>query len=137
MFSKKANDTKGSKVLTIIGEGVKIEGKLYSPGSIRIDGTVNGEIVAEKEIVIGKEGKVEANVKTTNATIAGILKGELIASGEVEITSTGKFFGNLVQKDASLIIEKGGVFKGESIFSENKEIFQKVGKEKNITEPKG
>ncbi|MBC7333831.1 MAG: polymer-forming cytoskeletal protein [Actinobacteria bacterium] len=136
MFSKKTNEAKTSKVLTIIGEGVKIEGKLYSPGSIRIDGSVDGEIVAEKEIIIGKEGKVEANVKTTDATIAGLLKGELIASGEVEITSTGKLYGNLIQKDASLTIEKGGIFKGESILSENKEIFQKTEKPGNTSDTK-
>jgi len=124
MFSKKTSEIKGGKAMTIVGEGVVIEGKFYSPGSTRIDGMVSGDITSEKEFIVGKEGKVEASVKTKNAVIAGILKGEMIASGEVEITSTGKFVGTLTQKDALLTISKGGVFKGENIISTKQEIFK-------------
>ena len=124
MFSKKEIEAPGSKTLTIIAEGVKIEGKIYSKGSTRIDGYVIGEIISEKEFTIGKEGKVEANVKTCDAVIAGSFKGEMISAGEVEITATGKFLGNLIQKDALLTVSKGGLFKGESIISENQDIFK-------------
>ncbi|MCE5329061.1 polymer-forming cytoskeletal protein [bacterium] len=133
MFSRKDIDSadNGNKTLTIIGEGVVIEGNLYSPGTTRIDGVVNGEIIAEKEIIIGKEGKVDAKIKTKDATIAGTFVGNMIASGEVEISSSGKFTGNLVQKDALLTIEKGGVFKGESIISEDQKIFEIKSDEEN------
>jgi cytoskeletal protein CcmA (bactofilin family) len=127
MFAKKDIDNTGSinnKTLTIIGEGVVIEGSLYSPGTTRIDGKVTGEIIAEKEIIIGKEGKVEAKIKTKDAVIAGSFVGNMIASGEVEISSTGKFTGNLIQKDALLTIEKGGLFKGESVISEDQKTFE-------------
>lgn len=126
MFSKKdaASITGSNKTLTIIGEGVVINGNLYSPGITRVDGKVTGEITAEKELIIGKEGKVEAKIKTKDATIAGSFKGNMIASGEVEITSSGKFAGNLIQKDALLTIEKGGVFKGENTISEDQQMFE-------------
>jgi hypothetical protein len=68
--------------------------------------------------------KVKATVKTNNAIIAGSYNGEMIASGEVEITATGKFIGNLTQKDALLTIQKGGLFKGQSIISDNQDIFK-------------
>jgi cytoskeletal protein CcmA (bactofilin family) len=124
MFDKKEMDLPSSKTLTVIAEGVIIEGKLYSRGSTRIDGRVTGEIVSEKELTIGKEGKVEATVKTANAIIAGSFKGEMISSGGVEITSTGKFTGKIIQKDAMLTVSKGGLFKGESIISDDLEIFK-------------
>lgn len=127
MFVKKDIDNCGNtnnKTLTIIGEGVVIEGNLYSPGTTRIDGKVTGEIIAEKEIIIGKEGRVEAKIKTKDAVIAGNFIGNMIASGEVEISATGKFTGNLIQKDALLTIEKGGMFKGESVISEDQKIFE-------------
>ncbi len=123
MFSKKEN-IRGSKTVTIIAEGVRVDGKVFSPGSTRIDGSINGEIITQKELVIGKEGKVDAKAKTSNAIIAGSFKGEMIASGEVEITPTGKFIGNLTQKDAMLTISKGGVFKGESLISDDQDIFK-------------
>ena len=127
MFAKKDIENIGSinnKTLTIIGEGVVIEGSLYSPGTTRIDGKITGEIIAEKEIIIGKEGRVDAKIKTKDALIAGTFVGNMIASGEVEITSTGKFTGNLTQKDALLTIEKGGLFRGESVISEDQKIFE-------------
>ncbi len=124
MFEKKEMDLPSSKTLTVIAEGVIIEGKLYSRGATRIDGKVTGEIISEKELVIGKDGKVEATVKTSNAVVAGIFKGEMISSGGVEIASTGKFTGKIIQKDAMLTISKGGLFKGESIISENQDIFK-------------
>ena len=117
MILRKEPEIKGSKTLTVIAEGVTIEGKVNSPGSTRIDGTVKGEVISDKEIVIGKEGKVNANVQTRNAVIAGSFSGEMNAAGEVEISSTGKFVGNLIQKEALLTIARGGLFKGESIIS--------------------
>ena len=54
MLSKKNPDIRGSKTITIIAEGVTVDGKINSPGSTRIDGTVTGEIIADKEIVRGK-----------------------------------------------------------------------------------
>jgi len=133
MFSKKEDESVMSKTLTIIAEGVTVEGKIFSQGSTRVDGKVNGEIISEKEFIIGKEGKINATVKTANAIISGYFKGEMIASGEVEITATGRFIGNLIQKDALLTISKGGLFKGESIISDNQEIFKKEIPEKSKT----
>jgi cytoskeletal protein CcmA (bactofilin family) len=117
MIFKKAPEIKGSKTLTVIAEGVTIEGKINSPGSTRIDGTIKGEVISDKEVIIGKEGKVNANIQTRNAVIAGSFNGEMNATGEVEISSTGRFIGNLIQKEALLTIAKGGLFKGESIIS--------------------
>lgn len=132
MLSRKNPDVKGSKTITVIAEGVTVEGKINSPGSTRIDGTVRGELIADKEIVIGKEGKVDAIVKTKDAIIAGSFKGEMTASGEVEISSTGKFIGNLTQKDALLTIAKGGLFKGQSIIGSGNDAFKPVQEKKEI-----
>lgn len=132
MLSRKNPEIKGSKTITVIAEGVTVEGKINSPGSTRIDGTVKGELIADKEIVIGKEGKVDAIVKTKDAIIAGSFKGEMTASGEVEISSTGKFIGNLTQKDALLTIAKGGLFKGQSIIGSGNDAFKPVQEKKEI-----
>ncbi|MDD5622664.1 MAG: polymer-forming cytoskeletal protein [Actinomycetota bacterium] len=132
MLSRKDIDVKGAKNITVIAEGVKVEGNINCPGSLRIDGTVTGEITAEKEITIGKEGKVEANIRTKDAVVAGLYKGDMIASGEVEISPTGKFMGNLTQKDALLTIAKGGLFRGESLIGANAEIFKSKDEKKDI-----
>jgi len=122
MRLKKSPEIRGSKTITVIAEGVTVEGKINSPGITRIDGNVKGEVISDIEIVIGKEGKVNATIQTKNAVIAGAYNGEMNATGEVEISSTGKFIGTLTQKDALLTIAKGGLFKGESIISQSSSI---------------
>ena len=107
--------------ITIISEGVKIEGKLNFPGSVKIEREITGDIKSEGTLTIGRNGKVESNIQTKDAVISGYFEGEMHASGQVEITSTGRFIGNLIQKNILLTIEKGGLFKGKSITSNDEE----------------
>ena len=104
-----------------ISEGVKIDGKLNFPGSVKIDGEVSGDIKVEGILTIGKNAKVESNIKTKDVIISGYFEGEMHVSGQIEITSTGKFIGDLIQDNALLTIEKGGLFKGKSIADADKE----------------
>ena len=124
MLGKREPELPGSRGWTVIEEGVYIEGRVYSRGSTKINGIVKGEIISEKELIIGREGKVEANIKTNTSKISGSFKGEMIASGEVEITATGRFIGNLTQKGTLLTIQKGGLFKGQSIVTDNQDIYK-------------
>lgn len=124
MSGKREPESPGSRGLTIIEEGVFIEGKIYSKGSTRINGIVKGEVISEKELIIGIEGKVEAKIKTNTSKILGSFKGEMIASGEVEITATGRFIGKLIQKGTLLTVQKGGLFKGQSIVADDQDIYK-------------
>lgn len=108
------------KNVDIIAEGVKIEGTLNFPGSVQIDGEVVGDIKSGGTLTISENAKVQSNIKTTDAIIAGYFKGDIQASGQVEITSTGRFIGDLIQGKTLLTIEKGGVFKGKSITTKAK-----------------
>jgi cytoskeletal protein CcmA (bactofilin family) len=132
MLDKRELESPGSSGLTVIEEGVFIEGKIHSKGSTRINGIVKGEVISEKDLIIGKEGKVEANIKTNTLKILGSFMGEMIASGEVEITATGRFIGNLTQKGSFLTIHKGGLFKGQSIVAENQDIYKKKPRKSKI-----
>ena len=103
-----------SRSQTMIAEGTRIDGKLYFPGSVKIEGEVTGDINTDNILTIGKKGKVQSTIKTKSAVISGDFKGDMHVSESVEITSTGKFIGNLIQDRAQLAIEKGGMFKGKS-----------------------
>jgi len=103
-----------AKSQTVIAKGTKIGGKLYFPGSVKIEGEVTGDINTDNILTIGKNGKVQSTIKTKSAVISGHFKGDMHVTESVEITSTGKFIGNLIQDNAQLSIEKGGMFKGKS-----------------------
>ena len=108
------------KNITVITEGVKIEGKLDFPDSVQIDGEIVGDIKSGGTLTIGRYAKVESNIKTKDAIIAGYFKGNINASGQVEIKSTGRFVGDLIQDKTLLSIEKGGLFEGKSITVDDK-----------------
>ena len=124
MFGKKVFQTEDSSNNNIIAEGVDTEGRIYSPRPIQVDGTVVGEIISKKELIIGRTGKAKANIKAKSVIIEGDVTGNIISSGEVRITSTGKVTGNIIQRDISLIIDDGGLFKGKNITVYNREIFR-------------
>jgi cytoskeletal protein CcmA (bactofilin family) len=107
--------------ITVITDGVKIDGNLSFKGSAKIDGEVTGEIQSDETITIGRNAKVKANIKTKNAVISGSFEGVMSASGQVDITSTGRFIGDLVQANSLISIEKGGLFKGRSIVEADRE----------------
>ncbi len=108
----------------IIASGTDIKGRIYSPHPIKIEGIVAGEIISRGKLVIGREGKVKANIKTKNTVIEGSFIGNIISAGEVSITSTGKLEGNIIQRDTYLIIKDCGLFKGNNIIIDNKKIFR-------------
>lgn len=124
MFFIKSQKDKKDNDNNIISKETSIEGRIYSPRSIKIDGAVTGEIISKKEVIIEEEGRVKANIKAKNIVIEGNFTGNIILSGEAKITPTGKLFGNVIQMDPFLTIEEGGLFKGKNVITDNKEIFE-------------
>ncbi len=111
--------------ITTISEGATIQGKMIFPGPVKIEGMVSGDIIADQKITIGRNAKVESVIYAKDAVISGHVEGKIHVSGEIEITSTGRFIGDLIQNGPSLIIEKGGMFKGKSITGENGDRLEK------------
>ena len=98
-----------------ISKGVKINGTLDFPGSVKIDGEVIGNIKVGECLTIGKNAKVESIIHTKDVIISGYFEGKMHVSGQIEIKNTGKLIGDLIQDKELLIVEKGGLFKGNSI----------------------
>lgn len=76
---------------TRIAAGTIIEGHITFTGDMRIDGTVKGDIDVWQSttgtVVIGKEGRVEGDLRVTNAVVSGEVQGTVQA---VEIVALGK-----------------------------------------------
>ncbi len=103
-------EVKGRTLLTIQGETAKIDGKFVVSKSIEIDCEIKGKLDVEGQVIIQKNGFVNADVKTNDAEIIGRFDGTMEARGNVEIKETGVVYGNI--KTDSLIISKGGIFCG-------------------------
>ena len=57
--------------ITIISNGVKLEGKITSGGSIRVDGTIQGDVVTQGNVTVGEHGDVNGKI---NAGVIAIGK---------------------------------------------------------------
>lgn len=98
--------------ISILSSGVKIEGKLYSEGNMRIDGKVIGDVTVNGNLTLGDGSEVEGEVKAMNVTLSGNVKGSVEANEKVVLESTSILTGDLTAK--ILVIEEGAKFDGRS-----------------------
>ena len=98
------------EALASIGRGSKVTGKLNFEGTVRIEGTVEGELSAGDTLHIGERAVVNAQVSGTVIVIRGQVTGDVSARKRVEIRAPGKLRGNVTTP--SLVIDDGVTFEG-------------------------
>lgn len=106
------NNSSSSIDVSILSSGVKVEGKLYSEGNMRIDGKVLGDITANGNLTLGDSSQVEGTVKAMNITLSGKVTGSVEANEKAILESTSVLEGDLTAK--ILVIEEGAKFDGKS-----------------------
>ncbi|NTV77891.1 MAG: polymer-forming cytoskeletal protein [Clostridiales bacterium] len=104
---KNKND---SIVRCIVGAKTVLEGTMRTEETTRIEGTVNGNIIAEGTLIIGATGKVNGDITAQCILIAGEVSGDLYASTKIEASASGRIYGNI--KTKSLVIDEKAVFQG-------------------------
>jgi cytoskeletal protein CcmA (bactofilin family) len=96
--------------ITQIGHSVTIKGDISGNSDVRVAGNVIGGISIEGELIVERQGVVEADIKTTTAVVAGSVKGNIDCSDKLILESTSQFEGNI--KTKRLIIQEGAIFQG-------------------------
>jgi cytoskeletal protein CcmA (bactofilin family) len=123
------------KVNTIIGAGTQIEGKITTLHSLRIDGTIEGEIRAEGLVIIGKDGIVKGDVYASSLTVEGLVEGNVYVSDSLHLIRNCQLNGDITAE--SIEIEQGALFNGKSTMKNknaNQKSTQHKEKEKKIQE---
>ncbi|MGH2571589.1 MAG: bactofilin family protein, partial [bacterium] len=81
---------------SVIGESSVFEGTFVVTGNLRVDGRFKGEVNVTETLVVGKNGQVDATVRTKNAVVAGTIKGDLNASEKITLQSGSRLEGEMV-----------------------------------------
>lgn len=115
MWAKKVQT---DKINTLVGSGTKIDGKIRSSSSIRIDGELLGEIRVDGNIILGKDSKVKGDIHALNATIEGHIEGQIYVIEAVHLVSTCDVHGDI--NAHSIEVEKGAKFNGRSTMIDKK-----------------
>jgi cytoskeletal protein CcmA (bactofilin family) len=100
---------------TAIGEQSSFSGRFAVRGSLRVDGTFEGEALLVDQLAIGPTGRVRANITATSVVVEGIIIGNITASARVLLLSTARVLGDL--KTPELIIQDGVVLEGRCTIS--------------------
>ena len=94
---------------TNLDQGARVSGKLHFESPARIDGQVDGEIVAT-DLTIGESAVVKARITATSIVVNGATTGEITAKGRVEIRPKAKVSGNITAP--ILVVHEGAIFDG-------------------------
>jgi cytoskeletal protein CcmA (bactofilin family) len=93
-----------------LGKGSRVEGKLTFEGSVKIDGHIEGEIVAQETVLVGDAAVINAQVHAETVIVKGKVTGDIVARKRVELRAPGRLMGNITTP--SLVIHEGVVFEG-------------------------
>lgn len=105
-----SDQTQGSR--SVISSEVEIIGTVKTSGSIQVEGRIEGEILSEGDVGIGKSGSVKGNLRVNSVTVAGTVQGNIEAKDRIELKSTARLLGDI--KSKRLAVEDGVTFVGKS-----------------------
>jgi len=101
-----------SEEISIIGNGVKIEGKLTSSGDIRFEGEIQVDISSDNYVVIGEKANVNGKIDASIILVGGQVSGIINAKEKLTLSANGNLEGDIVTK--ILVVEEGATFNGKS-----------------------
>lgn len=104
-MKEKRKEIEESKITGFFDKDTEIKGDLSFKGSFRIDGRFKGKIDSSSMLIIGDNGKVEADIKIGYIIINGEIKGNIQAAEKVEVNANGRVIGSIISP--KLIIEEG------------------------------
>jgi cytoskeletal protein CcmA (bactofilin family) len=113
------SEIRGSELNTIIGKGTRIKGNLNVQNSLRIDGSVVGDVQSTDTVIVGKDGEVQGQVKGKNVLLAGKVQGNIVASDRIYLESKAIIQGDI--RAARLVVDEGALFDGKCNMGEAKQ----------------
>lgn len=104
------SDKQGNGVLSLIGSGTIVEGKISSDGSVRIDGRLVGDVSSKANVTVGATGNVDGSIQGANVSLAGKVHGTVVASDKLVLETKSIMRGDI--KALKLVVDEGAVFDG-------------------------
>ncbi|MCX6974603.1 MAG: polymer-forming cytoskeletal protein [Verrucomicrobia bacterium] len=96
----------------ILTSDVELTGTLKFETELIFDGKLEGEIISEGTLILGKNAVVKGEVRTKSVTIHGTVNGNVTVQERCELKSNAELLGDL--KAMRIIIEEGATFIGHS-----------------------
>ncbi len=110
MFKDKKNNPTEDlrKEQNKIAQGTTFKGEIFSQGSFRIEGTVEGSLTTKGKVVIGETGFVKGNIDCQYADIEGKFSGSMKVNATLSLKAKSHVEGEVVTE--KLAVEPGAIF---------------------------
>lgn len=96
---------------TILGKETSFKGVLTYEGTVKIDGNVEGEIIAKDTLIIGEDAEINAEIKVGRLISRGKIKGNITVKERAEFLAPAVLHGNI--QTPVIVIEDGVIFEGK------------------------
>ena len=126
-----ARDIKEGTLSGFVGGGTVVTGEANFKAMMRVDGHLSGRVSSTSgTLIVGSNGKVDANIEVAVAAIHGTVNGDIIATQRLELGRSAKVNGNI--QTPSLVIEQGAVFEGSCKMLQMSSAVDKNKKDKKV-----
>jgi len=93
-----------------IAPGTQITGSIVAEKDFRIDGNIDGDIVCQGKVIVGRQGCIKGKIACVNAEIVGQVEGRIQVSEILTLRATAVVQGEI--KISTLIVEPNAQFNG-------------------------
>ena len=110
MADKQSRGPAREGVLSIIAPDLTVVGELKTDGVVKVDGVVDGNINAGRQVLVSKGGAVKGDVVSKEVIVGGRIEGSVRANGRVEIQSSATVEGDIFT--SRILVHEGGEVNG-------------------------
>ena len=101
-----------SRNVSVIGPTLEFKGELSADEDLVIEGKIQGTIAHhQKNLTIGKQGRVTADIHATSVLVEGELNGDIHSEVLVSLSKSAMVAGNIYC--SRLVMEEGATFNGK------------------------
>jgi cytoskeletal protein CcmA (bactofilin family) len=106
-----------NRIDSLIGAGTKIVGDVHFTGGLRVDGEIDGSIIATpgkpSTLVLSEHARVNGEVNVTHLVVNGVVTGPVNVAEYLELQSKSRVTGDVHYK--TLEIQLGAIVEGKLI----------------------
>src|SRR5215470_16772177 len=95
---------------TVLGANSTMKGELKSQANVRLDGTFEGSLQIDGNVLVGETAKITADINAKNISVAGAVRGN-INGNKIQLLRTGRVWGDILA--TALTTEEGAFIDGK------------------------
>src|SRR5437868_1696424 len=102
--------------LSVIATGMTVRGDIDSDGTVKVEGVVEGQVVARNQVLVAKGGNVTGDIDAREAIVGGMVQGAVRASERVEVQAGAWVKGDITTR--RIAVSEGANINGAIRMSE-------------------